>query len=475
MPFRPLLLALVVALGRPGLAAPPRQFRGDGTGLALTATPPLRWSPETNVVWSTPLPSWSNASPVVLGDRVCACSEPTTIFCADAATGRLLWQREVTLADTLPEPEGSAMRARVKEVERVAAALAPKSERLERLKRELRRSRAPAETKAEVEALTREINEARRQVEQLADYRAPPDVPVAGNSSSTPFTDGKNLFALFGNHVVVSLDPDGRVRWARSRPRLKGTIEGYVGGQAASPVMAGSLLIVPLGDLSALDPDTGETVWTQGEYRFFGTPAVVNRSGVDLLLLPGGAIVQARDGRIVAQAKSSVWFVGPTPWKDLFLYAGTGDDAGPHATGRVFAYRLPATLEGPWPAKAAWMTLLEDESYYATPAAHAGLLFAVNKMSGLIVVDLATGKEVHRRVLRPALRDQVIAFPSPVVAGKHLFVSSEDGLTLILETKPPFREVARNSLEPFRSTPAFDGRRMYVRGQSRLWAIEEPR
>lgn len=43
---------------------------GDGSGVFADATPPTTWSPETNVVWRTPLPSTSNASPVVIAGRV---------------------------------------------------------------------------------------------------------------------------------------------------------------------------------------------------------------------------------------------------------------------------------------------------------------------------------------------------------------------------------------------------------------------
>jgi hypothetical protein len=463
------VFALLV-LGSAAAAAPPRQFRGDGTGRAPGARPPLKWSPTSNVAWSAPLPSWSNASPVVVGGRVCACSEPTTLLCVDAATGRLLWAHEVTLADTLPTAARAAMRAQVKADDALEAGLAPQLEELARLRRGIRKGTEAAGGRARAEALSRAVNGARRRLDANAAYRPPPDLPTIGNSSATPVTDGKNLYALFGNYVVASLDAAGAVRWARAVARPSGAIEGRPLGQAASPVLAGGLLIVPLGVLSGLDPATGEVVWAQDEYPYFGTPTVARHGGEELLFLPGGAILRARDGRKVAEADRSVSYVGPTIWKDRYLFAGGGHDAddGVREMGRIFAFAFPPAPGAGWPPRFLWQATLEREHYYTAPVVHDGRLFAVDKVGGLVVVDLAAGEIIHRR----KLGHDAVAYPSPIVAGDHLFVSTEDGVTSVLEARPPFREVARNTLEPFRSTPAVDGRRLYVRGMTRLWALE---
>ena len=44
---------------------------------------------------------------------------------------------------------------------------------------------------------------------------------------------------------------------------------------------------------------------------------------------------------------------------------------------------------------------------------------------------------------------------TPVLAGKYLFVSSENGTTLVLEPGRQYKELARNKLKPFRATPVF--------------------
>src|SRR5688500_8446297 len=68
----PVLAAVVFGLAGP-LAAndnwPP--WRGPfGNGVSDSTGLPTTWSLQENIVWKTPLPSWSGGTPVVWGDRV---------------------------------------------------------------------------------------------------------------------------------------------------------------------------------------------------------------------------------------------------------------------------------------------------------------------------------------------------------------------------------------------------------------------
>ena len=72
--------------------------RGDGTS-AETGIP-TRWSATENVLWKTPIPGVSHASPIVWGDRVFLVSavegtEGRDLFSLDAASGKILWLRTV--------------------------------------------------------------------------------------------------------------------------------------------------------------------------------------------------------------------------------------------------------------------------------------------------------------------------------------------------------------------------------------------
>lgn len=70
-----------------------RGWRDRGTGLSPGGRAPRRWSDPSTLVWKTPLPGSSNASPVVLGDRVFVTAEPYLLLCLDRADGVERWRK----------------------------------------------------------------------------------------------------------------------------------------------------------------------------------------------------------------------------------------------------------------------------------------------------------------------------------------------------------------------------------------------
>ncbi len=68
-------------------------WRADGTGSFTESTAPTEWSKTKNVVWSTPMPGWGNASPVLVGDRLFVVAEPGTLICVNPKTGKIAWQK----------------------------------------------------------------------------------------------------------------------------------------------------------------------------------------------------------------------------------------------------------------------------------------------------------------------------------------------------------------------------------------------
>ncbi len=83
-------------------------WRSDGTGRYPDAEPPVTFAPEVNVVWAAPLPSWSNASPVVIEDRIFVCAEPDTLIAVEKKTGKILWQEANPVAETSSGEDGAA-------------------------------------------------------------------------------------------------------------------------------------------------------------------------------------------------------------------------------------------------------------------------------------------------------------------------------------------------------------------------------
>ena len=83
-------------------------FRGpDGQGVLATGSAPVAWdeSASQGIVWRAPVPLTGASSPVVCGDLVFLTGADATtreVYCFDAGTGDLLWQKGVS-------PAGSAV------------------------------------------------------------------------------------------------------------------------------------------------------------------------------------------------------------------------------------------------------------------------------------------------------------------------------------------------------------------------------
>jgi outer membrane protein assembly factor BamB len=133
----------------------------------------------------------------------------------------------------------------------------------------------------------------------------------------------------------------------------------------------------------------------------------------------------------------------------------------------AFAYRLPDRMEDTLRLSLLWQSAPPKDRYYATPVVHGGIIYAVTQRGVLSAIDAADGKSVYQQ--RLSLGGTY--YPSIAMAGGRVYVSSDTGKTVIFEPGRQYRELAANSLEPFRSTPVFRDRNIYVRGLKHLYCI----
>jgi hypothetical protein len=115
-----------------------------------------------------------------------------------------------------------------------------------------------------------------------------------------------------------------------------------------------------------------------------------------------------------------------------------------------------------------WKGKVKGGGYcFPSPALHEGLLYAIDDRGIFSVLEAKTGKLVcEERVGLGGTH-----YPSVSVAGNKVFLSSDNGATLVVKAGPKFEIVARNELEPFRSSLVFEGSRMYVRTHKHLYCI----
>ena len=114
-------------------------FRND-SGVYAGVTAPSLDKPR----WSVPMSSWSNASPVRVGDLVCVNVEPTTLTCLDRQTGAVRWSAAHDVVSALPPGERDRIAPRLAEVDKLSAELPRLQSEQSRLRRALRTSADPA-------------------------------------------------------------------------------------------------------------------------------------------------------------------------------------------------------------------------------------------------------------------------------------------------------------------------------------------
>ena len=118
-----------------------------------------------------------------------------------------------------------------------------------------------------------------------------------------------------------------------------------------------------------------------------------------------------------------------------------------------------------------------------------GLVYNVDTMGGLTVIDTKDQKVVYKRRLEMFQRAnrQVYGFTaSPALGGKHIYIFDNTGSALLLVPGREYKEAGRNVIENqlsinypdykqelFYASPLFDGNSLYIKGSGYLYCIQE--
>jgi outer membrane protein assembly factor BamB len=445
----------------------PLGFRTDGTGRYPDATPPLHWSPDKNVVWKIDLPK-SNAIPVILGQRLFTCAEPCVLLCVNKADGKILWQGESRYDEIELTAQEKAQfeveRRQAEELNKRLSALNRESSVLRKLLKDGEAPKEETEKKLkDVRVQSDTIQAQKRKLTTLNRYLEPGKGgggrfhPTGGYSSPTPVTDGKRVFVIFGNGLVACYDLEGNRQWLKL---IEQPTASY--GHGSSPLLVNDTLIVHFSDLVALNTLDGSEAWRVKVSPGHGTSMHARLGDVDVAIHPSGNVYRVSDGSILAKGLGSTGPNSPLIQDGKVFFV----------TSRVHGYALPTSsdISASWPPLWKGTTLKGGGYWFPSPVLHDGLIYAMNASSIFSVVDATTGQLVYERRLDFGGGQ---SYPSITLAGNRLFVSSDNGTTIVLEPGPEYQELARNSLETFRSSLVFERKRMYVRTTKALWCIGE--
>jgi outer membrane protein assembly factor BamB len=396
------------------------QWRGPtADSVAPSKNLPIKWSKTENIVWKTPLPGWGTSTPAIWRDAVFVTTQVNDnqlwLLRLDAKSGKIVWQKEVGSGE--PRRKGPVGVGRFHDEHNMA--------------------------------------------------------------SPSPVTDGKHVWAHFGNGDLACFDFAGAKIWSANLAKDQGVYSIWW-GHANSPILVGDLLISvcmqdPKGGgknyIMAHDKLTGKEKWlTPRDYGANGepadsytTPLLFNNKGRTEVIIFGANVVDAYDPMTGKRLWLSKPFTGnrvisgPTLVDDT-VYAIQG------MKGPLFAIKAGG-------ADDTTKTSVKWKYSAATPDAASpvfanGLVFLANNVGTATCIDAETGKEVWKERLGNGFR------ATPLVADGKIYFFSKEGKASIVEASRTFTVVATSDLgEDLMASPAAAQGSLFIRTKEHLYRI----
>jgi len=390
------------------------RFRGpNGQGVSPESDLPIRWSSTENVAWKTRIPGVSWSSPIVWGDSVFV---------------------------TTATEEGVS--CRVIRIDRKTGNILWDNEVHRQKPGDMRRENS---------------------------YATP-----------TPVTDGKHVYAVFSDGTAVAVDFSGARQWINSEVKFHS-----LHGLGASPILVGDQLVMPFDGSSSVEKRVGwKTPWKDAVVVSYdaGTGAIrwrgrrgESRVGhvTPILIEQGRQIVSAGGDRVQgfdAESGDRIWSIysqgeGVTPSPvvgDGLIYTSSGFEAPTIRAIRPGGVGDVTDTHIAWEQKKGVPAL-------ASPLYVGPYLYTVTRDSILHCLEGATGKLLWQHRLRG------VYYPSPVLADGRIYMTSEEGVTLVLRPGPRYEEIAQNDLgEMCRASMAVSQGNFFIRTAEHLYCIGEP-
>lgn len=291
-----------------------------------------------------------------------------------------------------------------------------------------------------------------------------------GYAAPTMATDGRRVYTIFATGDIAAFDFSGRRLWYKNL----GVPENAYGYASSLETYKDRVIVQydqGYGDegasrLYALDGASGRVVWeVRREVPNSWTSPVVVEIEDDFQLLtltdPWALANDPADGAEIWRADCLGGDVAPSP-----IYAG-GLVLAIEPYSHLVAIR-PTGKGDVTETHIAW-TMDEGAPDICCPVSDGEYAYLLESYGLLMCCRLADGEKVYEH----DLRDSFTASPS-LVAGQ-LYLLSMDGVMIIAEAGPEYKELGKNELgEKCHASPAFVDGRIYIRGLENLYCIGEP-
>ena len=421
----------------------PRLRGADGTGLPAGGDNPRlpeRWTKTENVAWKTDVPGLGWSSPVVAGDKVFL----TTVLNEKAAENE--------------KPKAGLYLGRG------------------------RRGIPSGRHSWLVYCLDLKSGDVIWKKE--AHSGAPPAGrhPKSTYAAETPVTDGKRVYALFGDLGMWCYDMQGTFLW-KHEIETKKTMYDY--GAAGSPVVHGEQVMYVYDNneasyIAALDAKTGKEKWRtpRNEKSTWATPFVWKTEERVEIVVSGKNKIRSYglDGQVIWKMEGRMSnLVIPSPFvADGLLYVTSGYFADRHRP--VYAIKPGAKgdislEEGKTSNEFIQWFQPKGGPYNTTPVVYRGKYYLLLDQGMMSVYDAKTGKQIYNRVRFPP---EASFTSSPWAYNGKVFCLAENGKTYVLKAGDKFEILHTNDLEEMcMACPAIVGDRLLIRTQGKLYCIQK--
>ena len=400
------------------------QYRGPAGAISPTKNIPTEWSDKKNVVWKADLPGPGSSSPIIVGDRVF-----------------------ITCYTGYGIPSGGDP---------------------SKLKRHLiciNRLTGKTEWATGIDAVLPEDP-----------YRG--YIMEHGYASSTPVSDGENVYVFFGKSGVVAYDLAGNKLWQTS---VGIESDNRRWGSASSPLLYKNMVIVNASSESqsirALDKKTGLEIW-----KAEGAVLSLSFSSPAILKMPDG-----HDELIIA-APGEIWGLNPDTGKlRWFAEVNLSGNVCPSVVvgdGIVFVtggFQSKGTVavrgggkDNVTKTHIVWTS--RESSYVPSPVLINGKLYWVDESARAVCLNAATGETVsqQRLTLNGNGKNGKPIYGSIVsVADKFILVTRNAGV-LVLQGDSTFKTLITNKLpdeSDFNATPAVANNQIFIRSNVAVYCI----
>lgn len=417
------------------------QWRGPNkNGSVDTGNPPIEWSLEKNIIWKADLPGKGSSTPIIHGNQIIVLSAVKTDRVKEGAAA------QAPAADAGGGRPGGG--------------------------RGFGGGAAPTNF-YQFMVLSYDRKTGVKQWEKTLTEEVPHEGGHRTNTyaSSSPTTDGKNIYIDFGSRGIYCLDMQGNLKWKKQLGKMR-TVATF--GEGSSATIAGDKLIVPWdheGDsfVVALNADNGDEIWrtARSEGTCWATPLVVEHKG-RTQVITNGKRVRSYDlatGKQIWECGGQVRNPIPSPiLDDEHVICMTG-----YQGNAIRCVSLDSEGDVTDTKKVLWAN--NDAAPYVPSATlYKGQLY-LNKSNNNIVssLDAKTGQVLISQKRLNGLTD---LYASPVAANNHIYFTGRDGTTVVVKHGKDLEVVATNPLgETIDGSLAIVGDQIFVRGESHLFCI----